>query len=88
MDEERAPDRHLYRLILAGLLLAALPEFLNDARHAEVTAGIVEEVKARACISQAAPSERMPKPVCAGGYEITSALPYPGVVTSYWTDAQ
>lgn len=89
MHEERAPDWQLAKLILASVALVLLLSLIpNPADDAVVTAGIVEEVKARACISQAAPSERMPKPVCAGGVEISSALPYPGVVTAYWTQPQ
>lgn len=80
MDNERGPNATLAKLILAAVVLALLTAFFpNPVQDAVVTAAIVEEVTARACISQAGPGQLLPKPVCAlGTYDVPAhVLSYP-----------
>lgn len=69
-------------LIVAAVIgtgLAVLIALTGPRHDAEVNAAVAQEVHERACISQAAIYERMPKPVCASGTRDApaNALSYP-----------
>lgn len=79
MDEDLPSRKALAVGTVIGVVLAILLAFIGPAQDEVVIAAITEEVTERACISQAAIYERLPKPVCALGTRDVpaTALSYP-----------
>jgi hypothetical protein len=95
MDEERAPTRkQLAVTAFIGALAAVLVGLAapNPVVDAVVNRAVAEEVTARACIAQYEAGERWikgaKKPACSlGTHDVpATAMKYPGVTTSFWTE--